>query len=90
MSPLAAWFEFAALCEGPRSTEDYIEVAHRWPTVLLSHVPLLTAAQEDAARRFIALVDELYDRQANLVMSAATPLLQLYQGDRLQLSSSVP
>jgi cell division protein ZapE len=83
-APLAIWFEFAAICEGPRSTEDYIEVAHTWPTVLVAHVPVLRAQDEDAARRFIALVDELYDRRVTLVVTAAAPLLQLYQGERLQ------
>jgi cell division protein ZapE len=82
--PLAIWFEFEALCEGPRSTEDYIEVARTWPTVLLAHVPLLTVQHENAARRFIALVDETYDRRVNLVITAAVPLPQLYQGERLQ------
>jgi cell division protein ZapE len=81
--PQAIWFEFDALCEGPRSVEDYIEVARTWPTVLVTHVPVLTAQHEDAARRFIALVDELYDRRVNLVITAAAPLLQLYQGERL-------
>src|SRR5580700_3595334 len=81
---LAIWFEFQAICEGPRSTEDYIEVARTWPTVLVAHVPVLTAQHEDAARRFIALIDELYDHRVNLVLTAAAPLLQLYQGERLQ------
>jgi cell division protein ZapE len=84
LGPLAIWFEFAAICEGPRSTEDYIEVARTWPTVLVAHVPVLTTQHEDAARRFIALVDELYDRRVNLVVTAAAPLLELYQGERLQ------
>jgi cell division protein ZapE len=81
---LAVWFEFQAICEGPRSTEDYIEIARTWPTVLVAHVPVLTTQDEDAARRFIALVDELYDRRVNLVVTAAAPLPQLYQGERLQ------
>jgi len=84
MNPLAIWFEFQDICEGPRSTEDYIDVARSWPTVLVAHVPVLTAQDDDAARRFIALVDELYDRRVNLVFTAAAPLLQLYQGERLQ------
>jgi cell division protein ZapE len=82
--PQVIWFEFSALCEGPRSTEDYIEVARTWPAVVVSHVPVLTPQHEDAARRLIALVDELYDRRVNLVISAAAPLPQLYQGERLQ------
>jgi cell division protein ZapE len=80
----AVWFDFRGLCEGPRSTEDYIEVARTWPAVLLSRVPVLTPQDEDAARRFIALVDELYDRRVKLVLTAAAPLAQLYQGERLQ------
>jgi cell division protein ZapE len=84
MNPLAIWFEFKDICEGPRSMEDYIDIARDWPTVLVAHVPVLTAQDDDAARRFIALVDELYDRRVNLVVTAAAPLLQLYQGERLQ------
>ncbi len=85
LDALAIWFEFDAICEGPRSTEDYIEVARTWPTVLVAHVPVLTLQHEDAARRFIALVDEFYDRRVNLIISAAAPLSQLYQGERLRL-----
>jgi cell division protein ZapE len=80
----AVWFDFRAICDGPRSTEDYIEVARTWPAVLVAHVPVLTQQDEDAARRFIALVDELYDRRVKLVVTAAASLPQLYQGERLQ------
>jgi len=59
-------------------------VARTWPTVVVAHVPVLTVQHEDAARRFIALVDELYDRRVKLVISAAVPLAQLYHGERLQ------
>ncbi|MGE5625776.1 MAG: cell division protein ZapE, partial [Bacillota bacterium] len=58
-----AWFTFDALCRGPRSQEDYIEIARSFHTVLLSDIPQLTADMEDEARRFIALVDEFYDRR---------------------------
>jgi cell division protein ZapE len=78
------WFEFHVICEGPRSAEDYIELARTWPAVVVAHVPVLTGQDEDAARRLIALVDELYDRRVKLIMTAAAPLLQLYQGERLQ------
>jgi len=77
------WFEFAALCEGPRSQNDYIEIARDYQSVIVSNVPKLTASKEDPARRFIALVDELYDRNVNLVLSAAAPPAELYKGDRL-------
>jgi cell division protein ZapE len=77
------WFEFSALCEGPRSQNDYIELAMQFQTVLLSNVPQFTSLREDAARRFISLVDEFYDHNVKLIMSAAAPILDLYQGDRL-------
>jgi len=75
-----AWFDFAALCEGPRSQEDYIELARAFHTVLLSGIPQLDRDREDAARRFIALVDEFYDRRVKLAASAAVPLDRLYTG----------
>ena len=77
------WFEFEALCEGPRSQNDYIEIAREYQSVIVSNVPVLTATRENAARRFIALVDELYDRHVNLIVSAAAPPDGLYRGDRL-------
>ena len=77
------WFEFEALCEGPRSQNDYIEIAREYQSVIVSHVPVLTAQRENAARRFIALIDELYDRHVNLIISAAAPPESLYKGDRL-------
>jgi cell division protein ZapE len=78
-----AWFDFRQLCEGPRSQEDYIEIASRYPTVILSNVPALTANDDNAARRFIALVDEFYDRRVKLLVSAAAPIEKLYAGRRL-------
>ena len=77
------WFEFGALCEGPRSQNDYIEIAMLFQTVLLSNVPQLTQRREDSARRFISLVDEFYDHNVKLILSAAVPVLELYQGERL-------
>ena len=77
-----AWFGFQAICEGPRSQEDYIEIARSFHSVLLSDIPELTRDTEDAARRFIALVDEFYDRRVKLAASAALPLASLYQGKR--------
>jgi cell division protein ZapE len=77
-----AWFEFSELCEGPRSAADYIEIARDFHTVLISSVPRLDRGKEDAARRFVHLVDEFYDRHVNLLLSAATDPLSLYQGQR--------
>ena len=78
-----AWFQFASLCEGPRSQNDYIELATLFTTVLVSQVPTLDANREDAARRFISLVDEFYDRRVKLVISAEQSITDLYQGQRL-------
>jgi cell division protein ZapE len=76
------WFEFGALCEGPRSVADYIEIARDFHTVLLANVPAFGRGNEDAALRFVHLVDEFYDRNVNLVLSAAADPTALYLGDR--------
>jgi len=78
-----AWFDFAVLCEGPRSASDYIEIAREFHTVLLGAIPFFDDADNDAARRFVTLVDELYDRHVNLVCTAAAAPMQLYRGSRL-------
>jgi cell division protein ZapE len=78
-----AWFDFAALCDGPRSQSDYIELARWYPSVIVSGVPELDPMREDQARRFIALVDEFYDRRVKLIISAATDAKSLYRGKRL-------
>lgn len=79
------WFDFATLCEGPRHANDYAELAQEFHTVLLSDVPLFATPQQDnAARRFIALVDELYDQGVKLVVSAAAAPQELYRGESLQ------
>ena len=82
-APGVVWFDFGELCEGPRGAADYIELAHLHHTLLLSRVPQLTVADENEARRFITLVDELYDRGVKLIVAADVPLEQLYRGERL-------
>jgi cell division protein ZapE len=77
------WFDFDELCDGPRSQNDYIELARDFHAVLISGVPALGAANDDQARRFVNLVDEFYDRNVKLVLAAALPLLELYQGGKL-------
>ncbi len=81
----AVWFDFDALCNGPRSQDDYIEIARNYQSVLVSDVPVMDATRDDEARRFIALIDELYDHCVKLVISAAAPPQQLYRGERLLL-----
>jgi cell division protein ZapE len=78
-----AWFDFAALCEGPRGSADYIEIATEFHTILLGGVPRFDASRDDAARRFVTLIDELYDRRVNLVCSADAAPAGLYRGERL-------
>ncbi|HEX5788727.1 MAG TPA: cell division protein ZapE [Woeseiaceae bacterium] len=78
-----AWFDFEAVCDGPRSQADYIELARWYPTVIVSGVPRFDVTREDQARRFIALVDEFYDRGVKLILSAAVPIAELYAGERL-------
>ncbi len=80
----AVWFDFQALCAGARSQEDYIEIARLYSAVVLSEVPRLDEAHPDETRRFIALVDELYDRNVTLVASAAAAPHELYRGERLR------
>tara|TARA_R110001592_G_scaffold363371_1_gene685677 strand:- start:298572 stop:299765 length:1194 start_codon:yes stop_codon:yes gene_type:complete len=77
------WFDFAELCDGPRSQNDYIELSRMFHAVLISGVPAFTPDTDDQARRFINLVDEFYDRNVKLVLAAAVPLLELYAGGRL-------
>ncbi|WP_299591245.1 cell division protein ZapE [uncultured Microbulbifer sp.] len=79
-----AWFEFAELCDGPRSQNDYIELAREFHTVLLANVPQMDGRMESQARRFINLVDEFYDRCVKLVVSAAEPIESLYIGGQLR------
>lgn len=77
------WFEFEELCAGPRSQNDYIELAREYHAVIVANVPQLGRELEDQARRFINLVDEFYDRNVKVVLSAAVPLEQLYCGGKL-------
>jgi cell division protein ZapE len=76
------WFDFETLCDGPRSQDDYIELSRIYQTVLLSDVPQFDETRENQARRFIALIDEFYDRRVKLILSAAAPLASLYRGRR--------
>ena len=77
------WFEFRELCDGPRSQNDYIELAREFHAVILSNVPVMGADSDDRARRFINLVDEFYDRCVKLIISAEAPIPDLYTGSNL-------
>ncbi|WP_446028328.1 cell division protein ZapE [Lelliottia amnigena] len=75
---------FATLCVDARSQHDYIALSRLFHTVMLSDVPVMTPLMESEARRFIALVDEFYERHVKLVVSAEVPLYEIYQGERLK------
>ena len=85
LGPGMAWFEFAELCDGPRSQNDYIELARMYHTIFISNIPQFTDTDENAARRFIAAIDEFYDRGVKIVVSAQAPPAELYRGERLAL-----
>ena len=72
------WFDFRTLCGGPRSNHDYLEIATRFHTVLVSNVPEMPPRMASEARRFTWLVDVLYDRRVKLMMSAAVQPEDLY------------
>jgi len=72
------WFDFKTLCGGPRSQNDYLEIATQFHTVLLSNVPHMPVRMASEARRFTWLVDVLYDRRVKLIMSAEVPPEALY------------
>jgi cell division protein ZapE len=72
------WFDFATLCGGPRSQHDYLEIASRFHTLILSGVPRMTPAMSSEARRFTWLIDVLYDRKIKLLMSAEVLPSELY------------
>ena len=72
------WFDFKTLCGGPRSQNDYLEIASQFHTVFLSHVPQMPVRMASEARRFTWLIDVLYDRRVKLVMSAAVAPAGLY------------
>jgi len=73
------WFDFATLCDGPRSQLDYLELARRFAVVIVSGVPRLTVDMGNAARRFTWLVDVFYDHRVKLLLSAAVPAEELYR-----------
>ncbi|MET1254004.1 cell division protein ZapE [Aliikangiella maris] len=77
------WFNFKEICETARSHNDYIELSRCYNTVIVSEIPQMSAKDDSAARRFISLVDEFYERHVKLMMTAAVPLDELYQGKQL-------
>ena len=81
-----AWFDFNALCDAPRAAQDYIELAREYHTIVLSNVPVMDEYLDDKARRFIYLVDELYDNRVKLIISSEALPENLYTGDMLKFA----
>ncbi|MDH5630890.1 MAG: cell division protein ZapE [Gammaproteobacteria bacterium] len=79
----AVWFDFKSICETARSQTDYIEISRCYNTVMVSDIPQLEAKDDSAARRFISLVDEFYERNVKLMITASVELEQLYVGSQL-------
>ncbi len=77
------WFDFRALCDGPRGPADYIEIARQFQTVLLANIPIMDDHNNDMLKRFITLVDEFYDRNVKLIITAEAKPGGLYTGTRL-------
>ena len=77
-APGVIWFDFKSLCGGPRSQNDYLELARSFPSVLLSDVPRMSAAMSSEARRFTWLVDILYDHKVKLIITAECEPAGLY------------
>ncbi|MBL37935.1 MAG: cell division protein ZapE [Xanthomonadales bacterium] len=77
------WADFTHLCEGPRSAADYIELTWRFSTLIVSNIPPMDDDRNNAARRFVHLVDECYDRAVKLIASADAPIEEIYTGKRL-------
>ncbi len=77
------WFDFRELCDGPRSQNDYIELAREFHAIIISNVPVMGRDTDDQARRFINMVDEFYDRCVKVIISAEAPITELYTGGNL-------
>lgn len=77
------WFDFAMLCDGPRSQNDYIELANQYHTVLVSHVPQMNGGNDDMMRRFISMIDEFYDRAVKMSMTLAVDITSIYKDGNL-------
>ena len=77
------WFEFIELCDAPRGAADYIEIARQFQTVFIAGIPQMDDMDNDRARRFITMLDEFYDRNVKLIVTAEVAARELYTGKRL-------
>ena len=84
VSKTAVWFDFEELCGHARGVSDYIEICIQFKIVFMSKIPVLDESREDQARRLIALIDELYDKNRLLIASSKVNMFDLYQGELLK------
>ncbi|MGD8927035.1 MAG: cell division protein ZapE [Thioalkalispiraceae bacterium] len=84
MSDDVVWFEFSELCDTPRAAKDYLEIARQFHTVVISDIPVLSPAKDSAAKRFMHLIDALYDHRVKLIATSETTPEKLYQGNLLK------
>jgi len=77
-----AWFDFNALCQPPRSQQDYLEIVKRFHTVFLSHIPQISSDAHNTILLLIRLIDVLYDARTKLIFSAAVPITEIYPSGR--------
>jgi cell division protein ZapE len=77
------WFDYESICDIPRGSADYIEISRLFHTVFVSNVTVMNDMKNDLANRFINLIDEMYDHNVKLIISAEVPVDQLYQGKKL-------
>lgn len=83
LSKDVVWFDFSELCDTPRAAKDYLEIAKQFHTVVVSNIPTLLPARDSAAKRFMHLIDALYDHRVKLIATAHEPPEKLYQGNML-------
>lgn len=81
-----AWFDFNVICTEPRASQDFIELAQQFSCIIISNIPVMDEYSDDKARRFIYLIDELYDRNVILIASAEAEPENLYQGKMLEFA----
>ncbi len=77
------WFSFTSLCKTARSQTDYLEIARLFNTLIVTDIEVMSSTQDDIARRFVLLIDVMYDHRVKLICTAAATAENLYQGKRL-------
>jgi cell division protein ZapE len=86
LSDDVVWFDFDSICMQAHAAPDYLEIAQTFHTVLLSNVPILSESEDDSAKRFIHLIDALYDHKVKLIVSSSAVPFEIYTGKRLKFA----